>query len=191
MSSDELERFHRGEETTFCALVETHSPRLLAIAGGFASSRADAHDLVQETWVRAYAKRRSFEGRGPLLAWLCAICRNVCVSRSRTGARGEWMSPSSGRAGGQTDATGAGWRAPSPMRPDAALETAEIGRAVRTALLELPDRQRVVVIYRLLEDRTTRETAELLGCAEGTVKATLHHALANLERHLGAWKPEG
>ena len=42
---------------------------------------------------------------------------------------------------------------------------------------QLPDRQRDAIVYRLIEGRSTKETAELMGCAEGTVKALLHHAV--------------
>jgi RNA polymerase sigma factor (sigma-70 family) len=53
--------------------------------------------------------------------------------------------------------------------------------------MELPDRERDVVILRMLEGRSTREAAEALGCAEGTVKATLSHALKKLHSSMEIW----
>ena len=55
-------------------------------------------------------------------------------------------------------------------------------RRVHEAVMELPERQREVVLLRVFEELSTRETAERMDCAEGTVKATLSHAVANLKR---------
>ena len=182
---DNLARFRRGDEVLFRDLVEEHSPRLLGIARPFAEDLDEAHDLVQETWVRAYAKRELYEGRGPLLGWLCAICRNICVSASRRGAAGRHSSlDRDGRDEPIVELAGS-----SKGEPDTASERAALRRAVGLALMELSGRQRDVVIYRMLEGRSTRETAKALDVAEGTVKATLHHALARLAPHLEDWAP--
>ena len=181
----DLARFRQGDEDLFRELVEQHSPRLLSIARSFAADLDEAHDLVQETWVRAYRKRERYEGRGSLLGWLCAICRNVCLSAGRRGTARRLVS-SNGEDGSQPSLELA---LPAGREPDRVSERAALRQAVVLALLELSDRQRDVVIYRLLEGRSTRETATALGVAEGTVKATLHHALARLEPYLSDWAP--
>ena len=61
--------------------------------------------------------------------------------------------------------------------------------AIEATLLELPERERDVVILRMLQEKSTREAARALGCAEGTVKATLHHALAKLRVSMEVWAP--
>ncbi len=60
---------------------------------------------------------------------------------------------------------------------------------VRTALMDLSERERDVVVLRMLEQRSTHETADALRCAEGTVKATLHHALKKLQHSMEVWVP--
>lgn len=208
MTPEEIERFRRGDPELFRFLVEHHTPRLLALARPFASDAVEAEDLVQEVWVRAFARRSTWDGRGPLTAWLMAICRRVCLSDARRPARRRERR--SGTAGtevavaeldGPREKTG---RTPSATSsqpcgaaagggrlsnaPDALVERSMLGRAIRRALLELPERQRAVIVCRMLEGLSTRETAERLDCAEGTVKATLHAALGRLATPLRGWE---
>ena len=55
--------------------------------------------------------------------------------------------------------------------------------------MDLSESERDVVVLRMLEQRSTRETADALRCAEGTVKATLHHALKKLQHSMEVWVP--
>lgn len=70
LSRGELQRFHAGDEQLFRRLVDELSPRLLAVTRSFSRDLDEAHDLLQETWQRAYTKRGSFRGEGSILAWL-------------------------------------------------------------------------------------------------------------------------
>ena len=67
------------------------------------------------------------------------------------------------------------------------VERADLRRTVARALRRLPNRERTVLIFRLIEERSTRETAEALDCAEGTVEATLHHAVRKMQIAMRAW----
>jgi RNA polymerase sigma-70 factor (ECF subfamily) len=162
----DLDRFHAGDETVFAELVTEYSPRLLPYLRRFAGREADAGDLLQELWLRAFTKRHSFDGRGSLLGWLFSVARTVGMTVVRKRTR-EIESDE------LVDAI-------TPHDPHAALSA----DALRDAILALPDRQRDVVLLRLVEERSTAETARLLGCAEGTVKATLHQATRNLRAAL-------
>lgn len=72
---------------------------------------------------------------------------------------------------------------PEPRRATDEADRAAIRLTLRAALLELPPRQRAVLVLRFFEDRTEAETAELLGVAVGTVKSQTAKALASLRRH--------
>lgn len=67
-----------------------------------------------------------------------------------------------------------------PERAYSSEDSTVVRLIVRQALMRLPPRQRAVIVLRFYEDRTERETAELLDCSIGTVKSQTHHALARL-----------
>jgi RNA polymerase sigma-70 factor (sigma-E family) len=67
-----------------------------------------------------------------------------------------------------------------PDRPYSSEDPTIVRLVMRRALMRLPPRQRAVIVLRYYEDRTERETAELLNCSIGTVKSQAHYALARL-----------
>lgn len=125
----------------------------------------DADDLVQDTAERAWKKWAQFDpGRGSLRVWLFAILADRARSRRRR---------------------------PPPLLselspdvltlPDMDPAAIDVGRHVA----RLPDRQRAAVVLFYYLDLPVAEVASVMGCAEGTVKSTLHDARAALERSLG------
>jgi RNA polymerase sigma-70 factor (ECF subfamily) len=162
----DIERFHAGDERLFADLVTTYSPRLWPQLRRYAGVNADARDLLQEVWLRAFDKRRTFDGRGSFIGWLLAVCRTVGIAAVRKRMR-EPVTEDLTEVAARSD-------------PDAGL----LRETLRDAVLALPERQRDVVILRLVEGRSTAETARLLQCAEGTVKALLHQATRKLRECL-------
>ena len=158
----DLGRFHAGDDTLFAELVATHSPRLWRHLHRYAGGGVDAHDLLQEVWLRAFRKRHTFEGRGSFAGWLLTICRTVGLAALRRRARD---SPA-------IDA------ACLPAPPHDASEV------VLDTVLALPERQCEVVLLRLVEGLSTVETARRMQCSEGTVKSALHEATRKLRDQL-------
>ncbi len=178
LTSDELARFRAGDETIFRRVVDAYSPRLLAFLRSFATDLDEAHDLLQDVWHRAYDKRGTYSGSGTLLGWLYAISRSTGLAAGKKRSVRDRVTVE------HAYHTGA-----PPANPDVATERAALRRSLRHALVELPEREREVVILRMIEQRSTRETAAALDCAEGTVKAALHHALKKLQSSMEAWVP--
>jgi RNA polymerase sigma-70 factor, ECF subfamily len=167
MNEGELARFHAGDALLFRDLYTRHAPVLYGLVRGYARDGDEASDLLQEVWVRIFRKRARFEGRGSFLAWALVLARRVCISRVTTVAARRMevgMDALDEIAGAAPPESG----------------TEQTRGLLREALFSLSDRQREVVVSRLVEGLNTREVAERLGCAEGTVKATLHQALARL-----------
>jgi RNA polymerase sigma-70 factor (ECF subfamily) len=182
VTSTDLDGFRRGDPEDFRRLVEELSPRLLSMLRSYAADSDEALDLLQQTWLRTFRQRRSFAGRGSLAGWIMAIARNTALDA----VRARQHRPADAGARGAAEP----WEAVSPesRSTERELERVELGRALDEALLQLPERQRDVVVFRLVEGRSVWDTARLMGCAEGTVKATLHHALTSLKRTLMEWR---
>ncbi|MGH3570643.1 MAG: RNA polymerase sigma factor [Pseudonocardiaceae bacterium] len=128
-----------------------------------------AEDLVQETYLRAFAHFGQHRG-GDTRAWLAAICLNVARSQAR-------------------------WRRRRPVEvaeceveeragePDEVAEQAlaSLDRdAIRVGLARLPEAQRVCILLMDVAGYTARETAQILGCPRGTVLARVHRGRRRL-----------
>ena len=182
MNPDAWKRFQAGDHHLFRLLVELHSPRLLALVRGRVRDRDEAEDLLQEAWIRIYTHRARCTDRGAFLGWAMVICRNLMTDRFRSEtARKQRQTSFSQSVGFATQARA--------HIPDAVLDADELDSRMKHELLALPDLQRDVVILRILEGCSTQEAAERLGCAAGTVKASLHRALGTLRGKLQEWTP--
>src|SRR5918998_324237 len=152
-----------GDESAFAALVEPHRRELQVHCYRMLGSFEDSEDLVQETFLRAWRKRRTFEGRSSLRAWLYRIATNACL-----------------------DALERRPRAPSVHNgPDAELVAKEtIELAFIAAIQLLPPRQRAVLIARDVLGWSAAETAALLDVSVPAVNSALQRARATLKEQL-------
>jgi RNA polymerase sigma-70 factor (ECF subfamily) len=149
-------------------------PALVAFAWSLTGSLATAEEIAQEALVAAW---RSWDAVGDYEkpgAWARRVVANRASSHWRSAGReGRALARLAGRSG--RDGAGGGDAVGLP-EPDAALWA---------AVRELPERQAHVIALYYLEDRSVAETAAILECAEGTVKAHLHKARLALARSLG------
>jgi len=167
LSGAELRRFRAGASSELRRLVQEHTPVLFDWLRGLGVPREDRDDVAQEVWIRVLRARRTYRGSGSFRGWLYRIARNAALDRART---------ETARAARERGASPAGDGA--QYQPSDRLGTAEVERL----LAQLTDRQRDVVVLRVLVGSSTTEAAEELGCAPGTIKATLSQALAKLRR---------
>ncbi len=156
-----------------------HADALYNLARHLARDPADAEDLVQETFARAFAGR--FEPGTNLRAWLFRILRNAFLDR----ARRERRAPAAGEAG---DVAGDAAADGPSLRDDRELEAMRriVGEEIEAALQQLPEEARTTVLLDL-EGFTEAESALVLGCAPGTVKSRLSRARAALRARLAVY----
>jgi RNA polymerase sigma-70 factor, ECF subfamily len=162
---DLVRAFQRGEVAAFSLFVDRHTARLYRLASVWLFDRSLAADVVQETLTRSYRGLWKFRFRAEPATWLARVCRNICHEENRYTAKHLPMHDLTAmiEAGGEV------------------ADTASSDGRLPLALLDrLPPRQRDVVVLRVLEGLSVAETARVMGCRAGTVKAHLHKALANL-----------
>jgi RNA polymerase sigma-70 factor (ECF subfamily) len=183
----------------FAALTEPHRRELQAHCYRMMGSVHDAEDMVQETFLRAWRRRETSEGRAPLRAWLYKIATNVCLDA--LAKRPRLMLPITRAAAAYPDdPIPASIHEPIWLEPypDALLDSNEAtpeGRysthesvtlAFIAALHLLPPRQRAVLILRDVLDWPAMETAVLLDMTVPAVKSALYRARVTLEEHYQA-----
>jgi RNA polymerase sigma-70 factor (sigma-E family) len=150
----------------FAAFVETGWTRFLRLATMLTGDQHRAEELLQDSLVKLYVQWRRASIRGGPDAYLRRILVNGNVSWWR---RHRWEH----------------LVALAPERPDCGPERQDHRDLLRWALLQLPDRQRVVIVLRHYEDLAEKDVAALLGCSVGTVKSQNARALRRLRELLG------
>ena len=150
-------------DPAFLAFVRSRSAALLRSAYLLTGDRQLAEDLVQTALAKTALRWKRIDQRNAE-----AYTRRVLYHEQVDGWRRKRVAEA--------------FLGDLPDRPERASETehADLKLAVQQALLRLGPRQRAVVVLRFFEDRTERETAEILGCSIGTVKSQAHRALATL-----------
>jgi RNA polymerase sigma-70 factor (ECF subfamily) len=162
----------RGEREAFDILVERYQREIYRLCYRYVNNHADANDMAQEAFLKAYRALSSFRGESAFSTWLYRIAVNTCLN-FRGARRPETAEVSDALA---DDAEG-------PLRD---LEREERARQVREAVKRLPERQRATLILKIYHDLTHEEVARILGSSVGTVKANLFHALGNLRKLVDA-----
>jgi RNA polymerase sigma-70 factor (ECF subfamily) len=180
----------RGSEDALAALYDRHIDGVYAAAMRLTDDRGLAEEVVQETFLALWNRAELFDPRaGSLAAWLHTIARNRAVDRLRAaGRRPSLVSLTMGdadddpgsmleRAVGDRPVLGGADLGPGPER---ALEGTELRSALRDALAEMPDQERVVILLAYSEGLTQTEIAGRTGWPLGTVKTRTRRGLARL-----------
>jgi RNA polymerase sigma-70 factor, ECF subfamily len=184
-----------GDESAFAALVERYRRELQVHCYRMLGSLEDAEDLVQETFLRAWRKRDSFQGRSTFRAWLYRIATNACLDalerRPRPAASGADATPAEVpwlQAYPDRLLEGIAPKGDEPESVVVAKETIEI--AFLVAIQHLPPRQRAVLILRDVLGWSAKETAALLEGSVAAVNSALQRARTGLKEHLPPHRSE-
>ena len=162
----------------FSAVFDAHRAELHVHCYRMTGSYADAEELTQETFLRAWRSVGRFEGRSTPRTWLYRIATNACVDFLKSHQRRARPTASLAEI-----LEHEAWIEPYPDRRDPAeiVADAETTNLYLTAvLLQLPPRQRVALIARDVLGFDAAETAEILGCGSVAVNSLLQRARARL-----------
>jgi RNA polymerase sigma-70 factor (ECF subfamily) len=156
-------------------LIRAHQRMIHSLTFRMTGSLADAEDLAQETFIRAYQRLDSYQGTARFSSWLYTIAVHACLNwRQREKRRQEvhanWAVSS--------DALRPG---PEPMSGDDRLS-----QEVQAALMRLPAKQRAAMVLTAYDGRNHAEAAQILGCSETTVSWRVFAARQKLKRWLSA-----
>ena len=188
-----------GDPAAFAAVAERYRAELQLHCYRMLGSLQDAEDLVQETFLRAWSKRASYQARSTFRAWLYGIATNACLDALRRRPKRVLPPDVAGAADPNEPpqpATDLPWLEPFPDllleqaaanddEPEAKLlarETTEL--AFLAAIQHLPPRQRAILIMRDVLDWSARQTAASLETTVPSVNSALQRAHATLAKHL-------
>jgi RNA polymerase sigma-70 factor, ECF subfamily len=160
---------------------------MLRLAAGYVPSQAVAEEVVQDTWLAVLRGVSRFEGRSSVRTWLFRIL----VNRARTAGERERRAaavpdPAATVDPGRFDATGAWSLPPEPWvdRADNRLIALEMANRVRSAIMDLPARQREVVTLRDVEGLSSGEVCDVLAITDANQRVLLHRGRSRLRQVL-------
>jgi RNA polymerase sigma-70 factor (ECF subfamily) len=175
------------DEAAVRDIIKANNRRLYRLARGILRNDAEAEDIVQETYVRAFTHLTDFRGESSLSTWLSRIAMNEALGRLRRQRPGVEISS---LPQGALEAQIIQFPLVSATDdPEKSMAQREIQHVVEGAIDELPEPFRLVFITRVVEGMNVEETAEILDLKPETVKTRLHRARAmlreNVEKKIG------
>ncbi len=156
----------------FRYLVERYEPVVAATVNGMLGSGAESDDVGQETFIRFYKNLDKFEEKSSIKTYLVRIAMNRSIDELRRRKR------ISAKHQSIDDSVGSSWE-PSEDGADL-LESRSQRDLVRMGIKNLAEDHRAVIVLRMIDGYSTKETAEILGVPEGTVLSRLARAQKSL-----------
>jgi RNA polymerase sigma-70 factor, ECF subfamily len=167
-----VERFRDGDRAAFDQLVRRHQRGVWHLVRRYVRSDADAADVTQQAFVRAFRGLVTFRGAASVRSWLYRIAINCALSWLRDHRREQ-------PAEIADDALIDTHQAPARIEGD------QVSARLRGAIAQLPPKQKMVLELRIFDDLSFREVAELADCSENTAKVNFHYAVKRLRDILG------
>jgi len=179
--SDEqvVSRILGGETALYELLMRRHNRRIYRIARAVLRDDAEAEDVMQDAYVRAYQHLADFEGRAKFSTWLTRIALHEALARSRRRSRFRSLDNlEESREDTMSSLIS------TERNPEQEAYDRELASVLEKAILGLPEGYRLVLMLRDIEEMSTEETAECLNLSQENVKVRLHRARALLRREL-------
>ena len=163
----------RGEESAFAELFRQHSRAVQHAAYRVLGDEAEADDVLQETFLTAFRRIRTYRGEGTMRGWLVQIGVRLALRFRRRRSSGPTLDPDG---------------VVEPPAPSTPREDREFTDALEREVQALPERSRLVFVLHTSEGLTHAEIGHALGIDEGTSKSQLSYARSLLRRRLGRFR---
>lgn len=164
-----------GSERAFNEIVLKYRKSVYLTAVGLISDADEADDIAQDVFVKAYESLSMFRGESAVYTWLYRITVNLCLNRIRKRKVRSFIG---------LDTIAQTMAAPDTDEP---AELQELNAKLRKAIMELPEKQRIVFILRHFRELPHAEIAKIMDRDVGTIKANYFQAIQKLRKKLGPY----
>ena len=181
-----VEQARSGSQAAFRSLFERYHAKIYRLAASMVGSSDDAHDIVQQTFIRAFSSLDGFKQQSSFYTWLYRIALNATTDyRRKQSSKLEKEAVRDRLDHGQGLEKIA---APTEQAPDEQLYRKELAEVIRKAVDTLGQEHREILILREINGLSYTEITEITGLEPGTVMSRLHYARKNLAETLRRWK---
>ena len=165
-----------GDSVLFEIIMRRYNQLLYRVARSILRNDAEAEEVMQDAYVRAYEHLSQFAGRSEFRTWLTRIAIHEALARVRRQKRFEVPRPD------QEEGDGMEQFASAQRSPERQAADAELRNLLEQAILELPDAYRSVYMLRDVEQMSIDEVSRILDLSQGTVKVRQHRARRALRK---------
>jgi RNA polymerase sigma-70 factor, ECF subfamily len=176
-----VQRVQAGDKSAFNLLVLKYQHRVLKLVGRFVSDAAEAEDVAQEAFLKAYRALASFRGESAFYTWLYRIAINTAKNALVANRRRPVDFDLDLQDPDQYERHA---RLKDDDTPEGVLLTDEIRNVVERAMEQLPEDLRTAIILRELEGLSYEEIAEAMDCPVGTVRSRIFRAREAIDKKL-------
>jgi RNA polymerase sigma-70 factor (ECF subfamily) len=177
-------RCQANDAAAFNEIVSRYKNKVFNYVCRMVGAGADAEDLTQETFLRAYMNIKSFQSRASLNTWLFRIATNICIDFVRKRRKTQAVTASLHREDEEEGSEVERDMPDSRFDPQSILLNRELGVRLNQALASLPEKLRTVVLLHDIEGLAYEEIAQIVECPLGTVKSRLFNARMALRQRL-------
>ena len=176
-----VRRVQAGDKAAFNLLVRKYQHRVLKLVSRFVNDAAEAEDVAQEAFIKAYRALASFRGDSAFYTWLYRIAINTAKNALVSNRRRPVDFDLDLQDPDQYDRHA---RLKDSDTPEGVLLTEEIREVVERAMEQLPEDLRTAIVLRELEGLSYEEIAEAMDCPVGTVRSRIFRAREAIDKKL-------
>jgi len=175
-----VKQSQKGDQKAFERLVVIYQDRIYALSCQLTGNQADAQDLAQNVFVKAYQALRGFRNEADFGTWLHRIAVNLSINEKRKRKPDVYLdSPVLTEEGEVTRLL-----ASNEESPEEAYESMEFSAMVRSALGQLSQEHRTVLVLRDIQGFSYEEIADMLGCSLGTIKSRINRGRQTMKEKM-------
>lgn len=179
-----MKRIGSGEIASFKPLVEKYQRMVMATIYRYTGSSQDVEDLAQEIFFKVFKAAKRYTPRAKFSTWLYKVVANHCINYRRSQKRDAMVTSLDHSFSGEADEPSLQIAGPKENQPENRVQKKAVEVALKRAIGELPDRQRMAIVLYRFEGLSYKEIADVLGCSLSSVESLLFRAMTNLKEKL-------
>lgn len=165
----------RTQNTAFQKLLREYQKPLYQIIRNIVIDHDDAHDVLQNTFIKVFQNLKNFKGDSKLFSWMYRIATNEAITFINNKAKRSKLTSSELQS-----------KLVDNLQSDVYFEGDEIQLKLQKALVILPEKQQLVFKMKYFEELKYEEISEILGTSVGALKASYFHAVKKIEEYLNS-----
>ncbi|WLR42028.1 RNA polymerase sigma factor SigW [Bacillus carboniphilus] len=176
-----IKQVKKGDQDAFAEIVDLYKDKVYQLSYRMLGNSHEAEDIAQEAFIRAYVNIHSYDTKRKFSTWLYRIATNLSIDRIRKKKPDYYLDA---EVAGTDGLTMYSQVAANISLPEEEVESMELQDTIQKEILKLPEKYRVVIVLKYIEELSLQEISEILDIPIGTVKTRIHRGREALRKQL-------